>query len=99
MLRITTTPPEAKKLTSTSEADLEESKAAVEAPANAGGGWTKPGFIRGLSIGKSAGNPAATTEQGNATETTTTTGTASTSVPAPAAFVPADPLGVGEAGR
>lgn len=109
MLRITTTPPEAKKLTSASEADLEESKSTATdvAPAattpgtntNAGSGWTKPGFIRALSVGKGSGNAAPASEQGNAAETTTTE-QATTSAPAPApAPASTDPLGAGQTGH
>jgi hypothetical protein len=109
MLRITTTPPEAKKLTSASEADLAESKPAVDAPVTlptvpppaattttAASGWNRPGFMKGLSIGGKS-------QETSAPEMTTVEN-ASTSTPAPAAdtTVPSaapatDPLGAEQA--
>ena len=98
MLRITTTPPEAKKLTSASEADLAESEtkpAAVDAPVTlptvpppaattttAASGWNRPGFMKGLSIG------GKTQETNNAPEMTAADPEhASTSNPAPASTI------------
>ncbi|KAG8751931.1 hypothetical protein FRC14_007501, partial [Serendipita sp. 396] len=131
MLRITTTPPEAKKLSSASDAELAVTPAAVPAPnevsppppaviagepnaviANAPtnttatntGSWSKPGFLRGLSLsaksnesetaaaartsGETSSAAAAAAAAASAEPAATTTA-ASTATPA----APADPLG------
>ncbi|KAG8768073.1 hypothetical protein FRC20_000474, partial [Serendipita sp. 405] len=127
MLRITTTPPEAKKLSSASDAELAVTPATVPAPnevappppaviagepnaviANAAtnttatntGSWSKPGFLRGLSLSakskeseivaaaRTSGETSSATAAASAEPVATTTA-ASTATPA----APADPLG------